>query len=475
MRKSFFSEFFYICATILSCAIICIATCLLLVSANFYKREQKDTMYVATQDALAVTMLNINSNDGVSTNFLRNAYLNIADTTNIDFALADENGHALVCSEAPPCSHVGKNYSATILNKITENGFFEISSLDNFYSDSYFNLAYKISENGESYYLFAKLPLDSLREYLSKLLIIIFFVAVLTLILSFLALYISMKRLLTPIGLMTAYAKKFGEGDFTEKIFITDENELGYLANTLNEMASSLETIDENRKSFVSNVSHELRTPMTTIGGFVDGILDGTIPPEKHKHYLRIVSDEIDRLARLVRSMLNISKYEAGELSLQTETFDLMPIVLRTCFLFEKRIEAKGIEIIGIDNPNFVINADADLIQQVIYNLVENAVKFVNRDGYIKFSFSYSSKGQPVVTIRNSGAGLKITEIKKVFDRFYKSDESRGIDKTGVGLGLSIVRSIVKLHNGRILVRSEPEQYAEFEFSLNDDSYSNEK
>ena len=275
----------------------------------------------------------------------------------------------------------------------------------------------------------------------------------------------TISRILSPVKEMTLAAKRFGEGDFSEKVNISDQNEMGYLANTLNDMASSLEAIEENRKSFISNVSHELRTPMTTIGGFVDGILDGTIPESQHKQYLRTVSEEINRLARLVRSMLNISKYEAGELELQTEVFDLTSLTIRTVLLFEKRIEAKHIDIRGLDAGRFFVNADEDLAQQVIYNLTENAVKFVDEGGYISYDFRKDDKFVYAV-IRNSGEGLKKNEINKVFDRFYKTDESRGKDKTGVGLGLSIVRSIIKLHNGSILVRSKPGEYTEFEFSL---------
>lgn len=275
----------------------------------------------------------------------------------------------------------------------------------------------------------------------------------------------TINRILNPIKEMTLAAKRFGEGDFSEKLNISDSNEMGYLANSLNDMASSLEAIEENRKSFISNVSHELRTPMTTIGGFVDGILDGTIPKEQHKQYLKTVSEEINRLARLVRSMLNISKYEAGELELQTEQFDITALTIKTVLLFEKRIEGKNIDIRGLDTEKLMVKADADLAQQVIYNLTENAVKFVNFGGYISYSFRRDGN-MVYVAIRNSGEGLKKNEINKVFDRFYKTDESRGKDKSGVGLGLSIVRSIIKLHDGSVLVRSKPNEYTEFEFSL---------
>ncbi|MGN0587109.1 MAG: sensor histidine kinase [Oscillospiraceae bacterium] len=466
MRKSVFSEYFFLCATIFSSAIICIAVVLLAVSSAFYKSEKRDFLISTSEEVVAATKLSISSNGNVDTGFLKNVYLNISDTTGIDFTLFDCGGVALVCSEAPPCSHTGRIIGDNILEKVTEQGFYELSSLEHYYDHAFFNLAYKIMQDGDTYYLFARMSADSLREYLSKLLLVILLVALIMLVVIFLALYAATKKLMAPIREMTMAAKRFGEGDFSKKLYNPDQNELGFLANSLNEMASSLEAIEENRKSFVSNVSHELKTPMTTIGGFVDGILDGTIPPEQHKHYLRLVSREVDRLARLVRSMLNISKYEAGELELSTENFDLMPVIVQTLLFFEKRIDDKKVEIRGIERGRFMLNADMDLTQQVIFNLVENAVKFVNDGGYIQFDFAELPDGMSRVNIRNSGEGLKANEISKVFDRFYKADASRGIDKTGVGLGLSIVRSIIKLHGGVILVRSEPEEYVEFEFTL---------
>jgi signal transduction histidine kinase len=223
--------------------------------------------------------------------------------------------------------------------------------------------------------------------------------------------------------------------------------------------------LENSRKSFVANVSHELKTPMTTIGGFIDGILDGTIPPEKHRQYLKIVSEEVSRLSRLVRSMLNISKYETGEVKLKITSFDVTSLAVKTLLLFEGQIEKKKIEIKGLDSPPLYMEGDVDLIQQVVYNLVENAVKFVNEGGYIAFKFEYQNENA-VFSIKNSGEGLTQDELPKVFDRFYKTDESHGKDKTGVGLGLAIVRSIINLHGGNILVRSAKGEYTEFSFSL---------
>ena len=465
MRKSVFSEFFTLCAAIISAAIVCVAVVLIIISSEFYKNDKKGYLITNADTIMSITKLSIDSADGVNTDYLNNIYLNVTDTTEIVFTLTDSNGVALVCSEAPPCSHTGRKIGEDILNKVGDEGFFELSSLDHFYPSTVFNLVYKFRSAGNEYYLFSKLSDAPLQQYLTKLIVALAIASVAILVLVFIAIYAAVKHLMTPVKEMTLAAKRFGNGDFSEKLYVPEDNEFGFLANSLNEMASSLEAIEENRKSFISNVSHELRTPMTTIGGFVDGILDGTIPKEKHKYYLRIVSEEVDRLARLVKSMLNISKYEAGEMEMTKETFDLMPLLVKVLLMFETRIDEKHVEIRGIEHGRFMVSADSDLMQQVLYNLVENAVKFVNDGGYIEFAFE-NRDGSSVIRIRNSGEGLKANEISKVFDRFYKADASRGIDKTGVGLGLSIVRSIIQLHDGKILVRSEPNSFVEFEITL---------
>ena len=387
MRKSVFSEFFTLCAAIISAAIVCVAVVLIIISSEFYKNDKKAYLITNADTIMSITKLSIDSADGVNTDYLNNIYLNVTDTTEIVFTLTDSNGVALVCSEAPPCSHTGRKIGEDILNKVGSEGFFELSSLDHFYPSTVFNLVYKFQAAGNEYYLFSKLSDAPLQQYLTKLIITLAVASVAILVLVFIAIYAAVKHLMTPVKEMTLAAKRFGNGDFSEKLYVPEDNEFGFLANSLNEMASSLEAIEENRKSFISNVSHELRTPMTTIGGFINGILDGTIPKEKHNYYLNIVSEEVDRLARLVTSMLNISKYEAGEMKMTKKTFDLMPLLVKVLLMFETRIDNKHVEIRGIEHGRFMVSADKDLMQQVLYNLVENAVKFVDDGGYIEFAF----------------------------------------------------------------------------------------
>lgn len=460
MRKSIAAEYFGLCMALITAAAVIILSVIIGFSVTEYKNDRRVLLErVAEEVVYSLT------DDPASGNELSADSIHLEPVVGVNLMLIGNSGDVLVCSEASPCSHIGKNISKEAIALATDKDNFTIGTLGGYFDKPQFCLFYNVHTSGGGDMLLAYYSADKLMLFYLKMLIVGlgFFAAIMLAV--YLLLKFSLNRILSPIKEMTLAAKKFGEGDFSEKVNISAQNEMGFLANTLNDMASSLEAIEENRKSFISNVSHELRTPMTTIGGFVDGILDGTIPESQHRHYLRIVSEEIDRLARLVRSMLNISKYEAGEMKLQTEDFDVTELSVKVVLLFEKRIEAKKVDIRGLDAERHYVNADKDLIQQVIYNLTENAVKFVNEGGYIAYDFR-TEGDRVVITVRNSGEGLKKNEMNKVFDRFYKTDESRGKDKNGVGLGLSIVRSIIKLHEGSVLVRSKPGEYTEFEFSI---------
>ena len=231
-------------------------------------------------------------------------------------------------------------------------------------------------------------------------------------------------------------------------------------------MAEDLARIDASRSSFVANISHELKTPMTIISGFIDGILDKTIPEQDAERYLRIVSDETKRLSRLVIAMLNMSKIEAGKLSLNLTDVSLNAVVFQTLLGFEKVIEEKRIVIAGLDTMDPVtVRADEALFSQIVYNLVDNAVKFTPAGGEIRFTLT-AEKKQAVLGVRNEGKGIPPEECALIFDRFYKVDKSRGLDSGSFGMGLYIVKSIIELHQGTISVSSEPDSFTEFTIRL---------
>lgn len=462
MHKSIFAKFIFLCYAIMAGAMICLGSIQIFFSLETYHRDRKESLMNNTAEAVTFAEAKRFSANtaGEAAADVENYFNTLSDITETDYFLISEDGMIICCSQGAS-EFEGKRFPISALEAASKNSPYFVGSLNGFYDGEWFNY---VHGNGRNY-IVARQSMNDMREYLTRLFISLFAAFIIIMIAVYPLLYFSVMRIVKPVSNMTMAAQKFGEGDFSKKLQVSDDTELGYLENALNEMAVSLEETEETRKSFVSNVSHELKTPMTTIGGFVDGILDGTIPKQQHKYYLRIVSGEIDRLARLVRSMLNISKYESGEIELQTEFFEAESLIFKTALLFETRIDAKKVEMEGLDSGKFYLCADIDLTQQVIYNLIENAVKFVNEGGTISFSHEVGEEFT-AVRIRNSGDGLTEKEISKVFDRFYKTDESRGKDKTGVGLGLSIVRSIVKLHNGDILVRSKPGEYTEFEFTL---------
>lgn len=274
------------------------------------------------------------------------------------------------------------------------------------------------------------------------------------------------KKMVSPLQQMSAAAKKFAVGDFSYRVNVNTNDELADLGYAFNDMADALDKLEGSRRSFVANVSHELKTPMTSIAGFIDGILDGTIPQEKEAYYLKIVSDEVRRLSRLVVAMLNMSKIESGDFQMKPKQYNVSDQIIHILLTFEQKIEQKNIEIKGLDNlqPHHIM-ADNDMIYQVIYNLFDNAVKFTNENGYIQIKLT--DVGDMVqVSIKNSGEGISATELSRVFERFYKVDKSRSLDAKGAGLGLYIVKTMVEMHGGRIFAKSDSKTEAEFVFTL---------
>lgn len=304
---------------------------------------------------------------------------------------------------------------------------------------------------------------DSLTKAVFKMFMMC---ALLCLFLGFVFIWYLTKSFVRPLKEMSIATKRFAIGDFSYRVKVVGNDELSDLGKAFNDMADSLNVLESSRRSFVSNVSHELRTPMTSIGGFIDGILDGTIPRDKADYYLKIVSDEIKRLTRLVITMLNMSKMESGSFEMKPQNYDIADQIIHVLLTFEQKIEEKNIEIIGLENlPATYIVADSDMIYQVVYNIFDNAVKFTNDGGYI--SVSMIDNGESIeVHIKNSGTGIQPEELSKVFERFYKIDKSRGLDAKGVGLGLYIVKMIVEMHSGSIYAKSEDESSAEFVFTL---------
>jgi len=278
--------------------------------------------------------------------------------------------------------------------------------------------------------------------------------AVTVLLLSFVvSAWISMRQS-RPIREMAEATRRFADGNFDVRMHgYEDLGEIAELASAFNTMADSLQETERQRREFIANVSHELKTPMTTIAGYTDGILDGTIPPAEEKQYLHIISDESRRLSRLVRRMLDISQLQSREL--RKTPFDVCESMRRVLISMEKKITDRGLDVdADIPDGSVTVLGDNDLITQVIYNLLENAAKFA-REGSTLYLGLAVSNGKALVTVRNEGDTIPASEIPLLFERFHKSDKSRGQDKDGVGLGLYVVKTILEQHKEHIAVTSE--------------------
>ncbi len=346
---------------------------------------------------------------------------------------------------------------------------FAVTSMNNLLGSNHYVASVPLEFHGHQIgYVLVTTPADSLSSYIVENLKIYGLAMLFVLIVAVLAIYLFTYRWVRPLREMAAATRRFGEGDFSCQISVRGKDELAELADSLNHMALSLSSLEGMRRSFVANISHELKTPMTTIAGFIDGILDGTIPADQQKKYLVLVSGEIKRLSRLVRTMLDLSRIDTGELHIRPMTFDLADAACQILLSFEQRIDQKNISITGLEDcaPTPVV-ADPDLIGQVMYNLIDNAVKFTNEGGTIDMHIGRSD-GRVCYTIRNTGAGIPAEEMPHVFERFYKSDKSRSLDRTGVGLGLYIVKNVINIHKGEIIVRSVEGEYCEFSFWLPD-------
>lgn len=259
-----------------------------------------------------------------------------------------------------------------------------------------------------------------------------------------------------PIKEIAAAARQFGLGELDVRVDVgMRRDEVGELAEAFNAMAESLSTSEQRRTEFIANVSHELKTPMTTISGFADGILDGTIPRSQERHYLEIISSETRRLSRLVRSMLDLSRLQSDERAAQQQ-FDISETLLRTLVTLENKVNAKHLEVdaqLPEDGP-VPVWGDQDAITQVCYNLLDNAIKFSREGGVL--GIGVAVKGQKAtITISNEGETIPPEELSLVFDRFHKTDHSRSADRDGVGLGLYIVKTILNSHKENITCTSE--------------------
>ena len=269
-----------------------------------------------------------------------------------------------------------------------------------------------------------------------------------------------------PLREITKGASEFANGNLSYQIPVDSENELGYLAKNLNYMADKLNRNGEYQRQFISNISHDFRSPLTSIKGYVEAMIDGTIPVEMQEKYLKIISYEAERLEKLTRGLLTLNELDMKKRMMHIQRFDINDTIKNTAATFEGICTSRQIRLeLLLSGHELYVRADMEQIQQVLYNLLDNAIKFSNDNSSVQIETTVKS-GKVFVSVKDYGTGIPKESLGKIWDRFYKIDASRGKDRKGTGLGLSIVKEIINAHNQNIDVISTEGVGTEFIFTL---------
>ncbi|MBQ2893113.1 MAG: HAMP domain-containing histidine kinase [Oscillospiraceae bacterium] len=380
-----------------------------------------------------------------------------------DAVICDDSGKLILCARSPfGCEHQGLVVSKDFVEKVFRNGSAtDTGVIQGLYPERRYVVALPIlnRQTGDRMgIIIMSMPMEETIGVLRRISEIFVFVSILVVLLAVCLMTLFVRNQSKPLRVMAKAARAFGHGELTARVDIEGNytQEVEDLALAFNNMASSLQKSEYQRQEFVANVSHELKTPMTTIAGYVDGILDGTIPEEKGRQYLQVVSDETKRLNRLVRSMLDISQLQdqQGIPEEQKTRFDVEEALGQVLISFEQKIEAKKLQV-QVDMPEHPVftQANQDYITQVLYNLVDNGVKFCPEGGALALSIREGS-GKVYVSVANEGQTIPAEELPLVFDRFHKTDKSRSQNRDSWGLGLYIVKTIVSAHGENISVDS---------------------
>lgn len=315
-------------------------------------------------------------------------------------------------------------------------------------------------------YVVIHTPMSAIQASANSLLNISYIMLVILFLLSLIILIFFTEIVYLPLRKITEATEQYASGNMHYEFSVESEDEMGYLAATLSYMASEIARSEDDQKKFVANVSHDFRSPLTSIDGYLKAMLDGTIPPEMHEKYLNIVLNETSRLTKLTNSLLTLNNLNTKGMMLNKTDFEINTVIRNVAATFEGTCRQKmiGIELVLTGDEMYVV-ADMDKIQQVLYNLLDNAIKFSHHDSLIKIETT-EKHNKIFISVKDAGIGIPKDDLKLIWDRFYKSDLSRGKDKKGTGLGLSITKEIIQAHGENINVISTEGVGTEFIFSL---------
>ena len=472
MRKTISNMYFATTAILLVAGITVMGFVQMYLSMSYFVGERKSALSGVVQVAAKQVSLLQQGEDlpqlsEEDRDRMQRAIGIVSETSDSSLLLADAQGNVVLAAGFEQA--LGAQIPRNVLDQMAggQKAMFDSGTLGGVYDKGQYTAGCVLTDAAGQVrgYAFASSNISALNGYVADMFSTFILSAGLMLLISSLLSVVFTTRLTLPLRRIAEAARKFGAGDFSTRVPVEGEDEVAQLAVTFNNMAANLEAIDSSRSNFMGNIAHELRTPMTSVKGFVDGMLDGTIPPELYNHYLGVVSQEVGRLTRLIQNMLDISKLEAGEYQVNARSYDVWESITGAALAAEQRIESGKIQIQGLVPERTMVYADPDLVHQVVYNLLDNAIKFTPEEGIIRFGVTRSG-GQVTVSIWNTGPGIAPEALPFVFDRFFKEDRSRGLNTRGSGLGLHICKVLVNLSGGKIWVESQEGEWCRFSFTL---------
>jgi len=350
---------------------------------------------------------------------------------------------------------------------VTSGSYYRVDNFFGTFEGDMLNVIAPITTNYKvKGYVTIHCEMTNIQESCNSLMNISYITLVILLLLSLIILIFFTEIVYIPLRKITYATEQYAGGNMHYEFQVESDDEIGYLAACLNYMASQIAGAEDDQKKFVANVSHDFRSPLTSIRGYLEAMIDGTIPPELHEKYLNIVLNETDRLTKLTNSLLMLNNLNTKGMLLDRTDFDINKVIRNTAASFEGTCRKKTIAIeLVLTGQEMLVNGDVGKIQQVLYNLIDNAIKFSHHDSVIKIETSLK-KNKLFVSVKDTGIGIPKDDLKMIWDRFYKSDLSRGKDKKGTGLGLSIVKEIINCHGEHINVISTEGVGSEFIFSM---------
>ncbi|MGI5978554.1 MAG: ATP-binding protein [Oscillospiraceae bacterium] len=459
--KSIFFKNFLLTAILVVVSFLVLAFSAVMLGRSFALSEKRSSIETSAEEVSKAASA-FYENDGLDGWSLRLIISSIARSNNNHIFITTVDGYIISTSEMDLVSpYIGKQVDSDIMAELYRSGNYrKLTRIRQIYGTMpVYVAALPVTESSENKlvgYVFVSSDCSEIVSEWNATATIFIFTAVIIMAVALIFSYYSSKYQSQPLREIASAARRFAHGDFSARVANTGrQDEIGELTESFNMMAEYLEKSEQLRSEFVANLSHELKTPMTTISGFADGILDGTIPKEEEDRYLAIISSETKRLSRLVRQMLEMSRIQSvDKAALLSRSFDLSEVIMRTLLNFEVKITEHGLDVDAqLPEESIIVRGNEDSYTQVVYNLLDNAIKFAAPGTALGVSL-WKQNGKAFVSVSNRGETISPEELPFLFDRFRKADKSRSKDREGYGLGLAIVKTILNNHDEDVTATS---------------------